>query len=114
MRLVYLCSPYRGDYETNIRLAKQYCKMHWNRVWLRLRRTFTLHNFILTRFQSRGKLGWRWGSICWKSQMNSGLWERFTVRECGEKSILQRSITFPFLCAEAIGNKILSDQHRWK
>lgn len=26
MRLVYLCSPYRGDYETNIRLAKQYCK----------------------------------------------------------------------------------------
>ncbi|WP_373265967.1 DUF7768 domain-containing protein [Hungatella hathewayi] len=26
MRLVYLCSPYRGDYETNIRLVKQYCK----------------------------------------------------------------------------------------
>ena len=27
MKFVYICSPYRGDIENNIRKAREYCKM---------------------------------------------------------------------------------------
>ncbi len=76
MRLSIPIQPTEGIMKRISDLQNNIVKMHWNQVWLRCARTFTFTIYPDTIPEQQRKAGLEMGaSICWKSQMNSGLWE---------------------------------------
>ena len=63
-RLVYICSPCRGDIEKNIEKAQRYCREAvelWDDV-IRSRLMYILPSFLTTPSRRNAPRAWTWAS----------------------------------------------------